>query len=123
MKINRQDQDLVNGHGRCCEHRAPGAGFCAGPDAASCRIGAAAPARRSQAQGAAQVQAVAPADGERRRLLALAGDQGVSRRLVQCSDTRAWTRTPLDDVAMNSAHAELPLAGSDSIPAGGAAAP
>jgi hypothetical protein len=87
----------------------------------------------SQATGDAELaatavplQAVAPADGERRRLLALGGDQGVSRRLVQRIDTPAWTRTPFDDVVLSSARVDLPLGGatgSDSIPAAGPTAP
>ncbi len=61
-----------------------------------------------------------------RRVLAMGGDQGVSRRLVQRIDTPAWARTPLDDVVMTSARTEAPLggaAGSDSIPAAGPAMP
>jgi hypothetical protein len=75
---------------------------------------------------AVPLQAAAATDGERRRLLALGCDQGVSRRLVQRIDTPAWTRTPFDDVVMSSARAEMPLggaAGSDSIPAAGPTAP
>ena len=75
---------------------------------------------------AVPLQAVAPTDRERRRLLALGGDQGVSRRLVQRIDIPAWTRTPFDDVVLSSARVDLPLGGatgSDSIPAAGATAP
>ena len=44
---------------------------------------------------AVPLEAVAPTDGERRRLLALGGDQGVSRRLVQRIDTPALDAHPL----------------------------
>jgi hypothetical protein len=91
------------------------------------------PLEDSQAAGdgelaatAVPLQTVAPADGTRCRLLALGGDQGVSRRLVQHVDTPAWTRAPFDDVVMSSARVDLPLggsAGSDSIPAAGPTAP